>query len=926
MKSSTPIRLRLGLLLAGTLLLTAAALGLGLRRAFAAGSQVPQEAASPLHPVFAFLDEDGMNVLESGRPVSTMQTCGQCHDAAYIEQHSFHADLGLTDLLGGGQAGGQPWDLSRGAFGKWDPLTYRRLSARGDALLDLGTPEWLMTYGLRHAGGGPAVTARNGSPLTALVPRPSDPETAILDPQTGQPVAWDWRASGVIEMNCFLCHLPEPDNQARIAAIQAGQFGWANTATLAGTGIVTRSEGGALAWNAAAFDEEGLLLPEYVAIQDPANGNCAQCHGLVHSDSQPLALTGCSLDYPQTAASGQVVSAQRISASGMNLAGKAGLTRSWDVHAERQLQCTDCHFSLNNPAYYQASAASPDHLLFDPRRLEIGEYLQRPDHNFARGQSAQFTVAPELKGTMRRCESCHDAARTHTDWLPYTERHLGALACESCHIPQMYAPAIQSYDWTVVSADGGAQTTCRGVEGDPDSLASLVSGYQPLLMQRTDIDGRTMLAPYNLVTTWFWVYDDAGGRPLPVRQADLESVYLSGSGYAPEVLTAFDADGDGRLSSPELVLDTPAKQALIAGRLEALGLGNPRIQGLIQPYSINHNVAGGGDAISDCTACHQGDSRLARPIQLSAAVPGNVLPVFALDTNVSAGGELFTDGSGALYYRTDPAADGLYVFGHSRLAWVDWAGGLFLLAVLAGVGGHGGLRAWRSLREKRARPRVRKVYMYEAYERFWHWLQTVLILVLLLTGLVIHRPDLLGLLSFRGMVVIHNVSAAVLAVNAALSLFYHLSTGRIRQFIPRPAGFFEDAIRQTRYYLRGIFERQPHPFEKTPEKKMNPLQQVTYVAILNVLLPLQGLTGILMWGAQRWPDLAARFGGLPALAPVHTLLAWLFAAFIIGHVYLTTTGGPRPLDSIKAMVTGWEDVETHATETPKRKRGKKGGS
>ena len=34
----------------------------------------------------------------SGQAVSTMQTCGSCHDTTFIEQHSFHADLGLSDF------------------------------------------------------------------------------------------------------------------------------------------------------------------------------------------------------------------------------------------------------------------------------------------------------------------------------------------------------------------------------------------------------------------------------------------------------------------------------------------------------------------------------------------------------------------------------------------------------------------------------------------------------------------------------------------------------------------------------------------------------------------------------------------------------------------------------------------------------------
>jgi thiosulfate reductase cytochrome b subunit len=244
------------------------------------------------------------------------------------------------------------------------------------------------------------------------------------------------------------------------------------------------------------------------------------------------------------------------------------------------------------------------------------------------------------------------------------------------------------------------------------------------------------------------------------------------------------------------------------------------------------------------------------------------------------------------------------------VSWVDWFGGLFFLAVIAGVGGHGALRYIASRRKPKHAAHTEKIYIYEAYERFWHWLQTVGIVLLLFTGLIIHRPDMFGAFSFRNMVSVHNVLAGILAINAALSLFYHLTSGQIKQYIPRPRGFFDDAIVQAKFYLQGIFKGEAHPFEKKPEKKMNPLQQVTYFGILNVLLPLQGLTGILMWGVQRWPGAANMFGGLPFLAPFHTLIAWTFAAFIVGHVYLTTTGH-EPLEGIKGMVTGWEEVEMH---------------
>jgi thiosulfate reductase cytochrome b subunit len=67
-----------------------------------------------------------------------------------------------------------------------------------------------------------------------------------------------------------------------------------------------------------------------------------------------------------------------------------------------------------------------------------------------------------------------------------------------------------------------------------------------------------------------------------------------------------------------------------------------------------------------------------------------------------------------------------------------------------------------------------------------------------------------------------------------------------------------------------------------------------------------------MWGAQTWPDVANRLGGLTVLAPLHSLVAWTFAAFIIMHVYLTTTER-TPLTGIKSMITGWSELEVHDT-------------
>lgn len=886
--------------LAGFLLIVAA---IGIGTALAAPQPVQTSQASPLHPNFLLLDAEGVNVLESGNPVSTMLTCGQCHDTEFIAAHAFHSDLGLSDY----NATSINFNSSNGLFGKWDPLTYRYLSPAGDELLDLSTAEWLMLNGARVVGGGPATTSRGSEALTDLPANKANPETAILN-EDGSISAWDWEKSGTMEMNCFLCHLESPNNEARVSEIQAGKFGNANTATLLGLDIVTKS-GNDWTWNANAFNELGEVKSETLRIQDPTNSNCAACHGEVHTGSEPLTLSACDLDTPQTATTGQVVSGQRINQSGVNLSGKNDITRSWDIHAQRQLKCTDCHYALNNPAHAsEAKGASPTHLLYDPRSLDIGEYLQRPDHNFARGQSAQFNVAPEYKGTMRRCENCHDYTKGHADWLPYIETHMDAIACETCHIPQMYAPAIQAYDWTVVTLNGDAVETCRGVDGDPSAITSLVMGYQPVLLNRTNIDGDTLLAPYNLITSFYWVYDDAHGNKRPLRILDLEAVYLENGSYAADVVSAFDANSDGKLSDIELVIDNDAKLTLIRNKLIALGLGNPHIEAITQPYSINHNVAQGKDAVNDCSACHNADSRITQPIKLADFAPA--MPYFDLGNNVNGSGDFIIADDGALYYQPMPERDGMYVFGSSRVSWVDWLGALMFVGSLMGVLGHGTMRYLAARKNPHGAAATKRVYMYDAYRRFWHWLQTVTIMILLATGVVIHRPDIFGAFSFRGMVTIHNIMAVLLGLNAALALFYHIATDRLKEFIPRPYGFFDDAILQAKYYINGIFKGEPHPFEKRPDSRMNPIQKTTYFMILNVLLPLQGLTGILMWGVQKFPAAANLFGGLPVLAPLHSLIAWLFATFILVHVYMTTTG-TTPVEATRAMITGYEEVEVH---------------
>jgi thiosulfate reductase cytochrome b subunit len=199
--------------------------------------------------------------------------------------------------------------------------------------------------------------------------------------------------------------------------------------------------------------------------------------------------------------------------------------------------------------------------------------------------------------------------------------------------------------------------------------------------------------------------------------------------------------------------------------------------------------------------------------------------------------------------------------------------------------------------------------LYSLHERIWHWIQAVALILLLLTGFAIHYPARFTLLGDMARAVSwHSGIGLFLILNAFLGLFYHLTAEKYHHYLPRMDDFSEGAIRQARFYLYGIFKGEPHPYEADARHKLNPLQKLTYLALLNILLPFQIVTGALMWGVNRWPETFVRAGGLKVLAPAHTLGSYLFASFLIAHLYLSTTG-KTPLGLLRAMITGWEEPE-----------------
>jgi thiosulfate reductase cytochrome b subunit len=199
-----------------------------------------------------------------------------------------------------------------------------------------------------------------------------------------------------------------------------------------------------------------------------------------------------------------------------------------------------------------------------------------------------------------------------------------------------------------------------------------------------------------------------------------------------------------------------------------------------------------------------------------------------------------------------------------------------------------------------------KVYIYKAFERFWHWTQAVLIFFLAFTGFEIHGSY--SFFGYQNAVDYHNIAAYAFIVLIVFAIFWHFATGEWRQYLPT----FKNLKAQIFFYLFGIFSNSSHPTKKTVLSKLNPLQKLVYLSLKILVIPVMVISGLL-YMFYRYPQDGAvqvlNIDSIKTIALFHTAGAFLLVGFIIVHLYLITTGETLT-SNLKAMITGYEELET----------------
>lgn len=196
-----------------------------------------------------------------------------------------------------------------------------------------------------------------------------------------------------------------------------------------------------------------------------------------------------------------------------------------------------------------------------------------------------------------------------------------------------------------------------------------------------------------------------------------------------------------------------------------------------------------------------------------------------------------------------------------------------------------------------------KAMVYKRFERFWHWSQALLIVLLLITGFEIHGS--FAWLGFEKAVNLHVVFAVALMALWVFAIFWHATTGEWRQYIPTT----QKLVAMVRYYALGIFRQEPNPYKKSLSAKHNPLQRLAYLAFKLAISPAIWLSGMLYLSYPYWPMLGLESVSLGAVAFVHTAAAFAMLVFFVAHVYLAFTGKPF-YAYVKAMITGYEDAKS----------------
>ncbi len=186
------------------------------------------------------------------------------------------------------------------------------------------------------------------------------------------------------------------------------------------------------------------------------------------------------------------------------------------------------------------------------------------------------------------------------------------------------------------------------------------------------------------------------------------------------------------------------------------------------------------------------------------------------------------------------------------------------------------------------------IYVWESPIRIYHWVNVILIAVLVITGLFIGNPiftrpgEAYAVFILGKVRLWHSLAAWLFIANFIFRTYWYFAGNEHAQFKPWRKGFWSEGIEAIKYYL---FMKKDH----TAHLGHNVVAQLTYFFLIWGGSFFMIFSGLALQGEMHQGGLQETIagwmiplfgGGSYALRSFHHLVTWLFIIFVVVHLYL----------------------------------------
>ncbi len=198
------------------------------------------------------------------------------------------------------------------------------------------------------------------------------------------------------------------------------------------------------------------------------------------------------------------------------------------------------------------------------------------------------------------------------------------------------------------------------------------------------------------------------------------------------------------------------------------------------------------------------------------------------------------------------------------------------------------------------------VYLHPLPLRIWHWVNALIVIFLLATGIQFRVPGIAALWPHNSLLAWHKWAGIAMTASWIFWVVYGLATRHFVQHYAFRRNDFERLIEQARYYLFLILRGEKNPFHPSPEEKLNSLQKLAYGTVMGIVSPVMVATGLIFASGFRIGGKLLPFEAIKMIDALHVAGFYLFALFLVVHVYMATLG-PTLFTHIKGMIVGYEE-------------------